>query len=233
MRAELQPAYILHTRAYRDTSLLVDIFSANYGRLSLIAKGARKPKQYQRHLLQPFIPLLISWQGKGQLKTLLAVEASAPSLELQGRFLYSGLYLNELLNYILPPNDASQGVFELYVAALDQLRLQVDLECCLRQFEFLLLSELGYGIDFTMDIANGQPIKETSVYRFVVEQGFVEVLSDIGEMPCYPGGLLIAIAHQQFDCLEVRRAAKAISRQALAPYLQGRELKSRELFKRG
>ena len=246
MRAELQPAYILHSRSYRDTSLLVDVFSAHYGKLTLIAKGARKPKQYQRQLLQPFIPVLISWQGKSQLKTLTSIEAACLPFELQGKFLYSGLYLNELLNYILAPNDPAPAVFQLYAVVLEQLSAQKDLEACLRQFEFSLLSELGYGIDFSVDVVSGKPIESTSTYHFRVEQGFVEVVDGRLQaaegfdqptegsypIPCYSGELLGAIANAEFDRLDVRRAAKQITRLALKPCLRGNILKSRALFKR-
>ena len=237
MRVDLQPAYILHTRAYRDTSLLVDVFSENYGKLSLIAKGARKPKQYQRYLLQPFIPLFISWQGKSSLKTLTAIEASTQPVELHSRFLYSGLYLNELLNYVLPSNDPSPEVFQLYATALEQLAHQVDLESCLRQFEFSLLVELGYGIDFTVDASSGKPIQATGIYHFIVEHGFVEVIKNTATVSCFDdkpsfaGELLIAIAHDQFGQQDVRRAAKQIARLALEPYLRGKVLKSRDLFR--
>ncbi|MGH1485883.1 MAG: DNA repair protein RecO [Cellvibrionaceae bacterium] len=232
MRVELEPIFVLHTRPYRDTSLLVDIFSQNYGCLTLVAKGARKPKQNQRHLLQPFIPLLASWQGKSQLKTLIAIEAVADRYNLQGKFLYSGMYANELLSYLLTSGDAAPDIFKLYHSLLQYLNEKNELEPGLRRFELLLLSELGYGIDFTSEAINGDSIQASQHYGLIVDRGFVaeEYCSDQNPA-CYSGEQLLHIAKDQYESDEVRRAAKKITRLALQAHLKGKQLKSRELFR--
>jgi DNA repair protein RecO (recombination protein O) len=230
MRVELQPAYVLHTRPYRDTSLLVDIFSEDYGCLTLVAKGARQAKQRQRYLLQPFIPLLLSWQGNSQLKTLIGVEATASTVQLQHKFLYSALYVNELLSYLLPVGDAAPFIFERYEELLIKLRAQQDLEVVLRQFEFALLSELGYGIDFTVEALSGEPIVDGKNYFYSADSGFVLNVNMDGLM-VFPGDHLLAIANNNFQNEAVRITAKKLVRMALHPHLGGKIIKSRELFR--
>ncbi len=232
MRAELQPAYIIHTRPYRDTSLLVDIFTEDYGRLTLVAKGARQPKQRQRHLFQPFIKLLISWQGKSELKTLIGIEAVADAFALKNKFLYSALYANELLIYLLKHEDAAPDIYHLYTLLLLKLSQQEDLESTLRQFEFSLLAELGYAIDFTAESTTGELIEAHHNYYFVADEGFVlESDSSIKNLSiCYPGSHLLSIAESKYSDPSVRKSAKAIARTALNLHLQGRVIKSRELF---
>lgn len=232
MRVELQPAYVLHTRPYRDTSLLVDILSQYYGRLTLVAKGARRPKQQQRSLLQSFIPLCVSWQGNSQLKTLIHVEAVDSRFTLENHFLYSAMYVNELLNYLLIPGDPSPDIFRLYAQVCHQLGAQDDLQSCLRYFEFSLLDELGYGIDFTTEITTGERIQLERDYGFVADQGFIDSkYCDSGILAYYKGEWLLSIAQHQYHDEHVRRAAKTLSRLALGLQLGDKTLKSRELFK--
>jgi len=231
MRIELQSAYVLHTRPFRDTSLLVDFFTQDHGRVTLIAKGARSPKQRQRQLLQPFSPLTISWQGKGDLKTLISVEASTTPFVLRSYFLYSALYANELLVYLLAQNDTADDIYTLYHQFLTNLQEKIDLEPTLRFFEFSLLNFLGYGINFELDAVEGEPIKKDNFYRFQPDTGFIleEVASQI-KTDVYQGCTLINISqHAYIDSL-TRQAAKNIARVALSGLLQGKPIKSRELF---
>jgi DNA repair protein RecO (recombination protein O) len=231
MRAELQPAFILHTRPYRDTSLLVDLLSKDFGCITLVAKGARKPKQHQRNLLQPFLPILVSWQGKSQLKTLISVEASSQRIELQEKFLYSAMYLNELLSYLLPPDDPIADIYDAYQTTLSRLQQKDDLEPCLREFEFLLLAELGYGLDFSCEATSGEVIEPGRRYGLVLDEGFILESHCQENIPAYYlGEHLISIAKGEYHDNEVSRTAKHIIRAALQPHLRGKQLKSRELF---
>ena len=231
MRVDLQPAYVLHTRPYQDSSLLVTIFSLDYGRLTLVAKGVRKSKQRQRQWLQPFIPLQLSWQGKSTLKTLIAIEHKGALSPLVDKYLYSGFYINGLLIYLLPEEDNSPELFERYQYLVEQLRQQMDLEYCLRLFEFDLLAELGYGIDFTHDATSQATIDSTHSYYFIPDTGFTLVNSPLEDSGHFAGEHLLAIANQDYQNPLVRIAAKRITRMALDFYLQGKPIKSRELFK--
>ncbi|ODS23009.1 DNA repair protein RecO [Candidatus Endobugula sertula] len=233
IRIELQPAYILHTRPYRDTSLLVDALTKEYGKISLVARGARKTKNNQRYLLQPFIPLLLSWQGNGVLKTLVGVELRLLAYTLFGNHLYSALYVNELLTYLLSQDDPSPFIYMSYEELLQVL---VDtssrIEPYLRCFEFHLLDELGYGINFVNDADTGEPFDTDKFYFFVQQHGFVSVDRHLGMTGRrFSGQDIIGIQKKEFTRLSVCQTAKILSREVFKPLLKGRKLKSRELFK--
>lgn len=231
MRIELQPAYVLHSRPFRDTSLLVDFFTRDYGRVTLIAKGARNPKQNQRHSLQAFAPLSISWQGKSELKTLIGNESLGNSFALEGRFLYSAFYANELLSYLLAQGDSVMEVYDLYSDLLFSLQKKTDLEITLRNFEFSLLNLMGYGIDFEYEASEGRPILAEERYGFISEAGFFPEEQCTDKMlAIYPGMHLLSISKGQYTDPVARQLAKKITRIAFATLLQGKKIKSRELF---
>lgn len=256
-RVELHLSYILHTRPCRDTSLLVDILTQDYGKMSLVAKGVRKAKKNQRSLLQPFAPILVSWQGKSSLKTLIDIEPAHLSNQsedllqsvlqnpqkelssqtfstsvLQGNRLYSAMYINELLTYVLPQDDPSDDIFPHYQWLLAQLsQAGIAIEPCLRCFELQLLETLGYGIDCGHDAEKGELLIADKNYRYVMSHGFVlaETFHD-ARLPLFSGNDLLQIHQRDFQEVSVLRAAKLLSRMAFQPLLRGRELKSRELF---
>jgi len=229
LQVQLQPAFVLHTRPYRDSSLLVDILSRDFGRMTLVARGQRQSKARSRRPLQPFAALLLSWQGRGELKTLVSADAEGPPRLLAGNFLFSGMYANELLIRLLPPNDAQPEIFQSYCDLLEALGRGDDLEVSLRTFEFQLLDHLGYGINFESEGNSGEAIVEQGVYNWLNEAGFVrsERHSEAG----FLGRDLLAIGSGDYQQAETRRAAKRLARMALAPHLGSRPLKSRELFR--
>lgn len=232
MRLELQPAFILHTRPYRDTSLLIDFFTPDHGRLSAVARGMRQRKSTTRALLNPFTRLLISLQGKSELKLLTAVEADNQFFSLQGEYLYSGLYLNELLLRSLPLADPHQQLFTHYAQSLQALQAQQILEPILRCFELDLLNELGYGVDFEHDALTGAAIMAECNYVFESEQGFIRVedLNHVGARLVLAGRTLLDIAQRDFSSVAVHSGSKQLCRQLLKPLLGHRPLRSRELF---
>ncbi len=120
-RVSLQPAYVLHHRPYRDSSLLLEIFTPDHGRVGLVARGARSPKSRLYGVLQPFQPLLISWVGRGELATLSGAEANGPPQRLQGKSVISGFYINELLLRLLHRHDPHAALFDGYARTLPLL----------------------------------------------------------------------------------------------------------------
>ena len=148
MRVQLQPAFVLHTRHYRDSSLLLDVFTAQCGRISLVAKGARRPVRGRANaaILQPFIPLLLSFSGRSELKTLTGSEVAGQTQALKGDRLFSGIYLNELMIRLLHQQDAHPSLFVAYGNAVASLGSAESMDDVLRRFEFSLLQELGYGL---------------------------------------------------------------------------------------
>lgn len=230
MRVELQPAYILHTRPYRDTSLIVDFLTPEFGRVSAVARGVRQRKGNKRQLLNPFSRLLVSWQGKTDLKLLTSVESDNHYVQLQGNYLYSGFYLNELLVRLLPEMDSHNALFVDYENSLNALSSADALEPLLRRFEFHLLAELGYAVDFTHDARSQEPIDPAGLYECDIHEGFFSASSVLPAQSLIKGECLLAIAADDYCDGETRLIAKQLTRKMLKPLLGSRPLKSRELF---
>lgn len=230
MTVELQPAYVLHTRPYRDTSMLVDFFTPAYGRVTAVARGVRSKKAPKRNLLNPFTHLLISFQGKTDLKLLTHFEADGSQFSLVAKYLFSGFYLNELLVRLLPELDAHQGIYDLYEHSLGKLNSQQDLEPILRHFEFELLNELGYGIHFDLDAKTGLNLSRDHYYCLDSSLGFYLAEPEHSNANQYSGEHLLAISSGDFSHPDVKKAAKHISRILLKPLLGNKPLTSRELF---
>lgn len=224
-----QRGFVLHRRAYSETSLLVDVFTEDTGRLSLLAKGARARRSAWKSVLQPFTPLLLRWSGKGGLKILTKAEPAAITLPLQQTALYSGFYVNELICRVLEQETAQPQLFQDYLRCLTELAgTPLAVEPVLRRFEFQLLQSLGYGVDFLHCAGSGQPIDENMTYRYREEQGFMASL--IKDNLTFYGRDLLAFEQCRFDDSTVLQAAKRFTRLALKPYLGSKPLKSRELF---
>jgi DNA repair protein RecO (recombination protein O) len=230
MHIELQPAYVLHTRPYRDTSMLVDFLTPEFGRFTAVARGVRSRKTPKRNLLNPFNCLVISFQGKTDLKLLTHFEAGAVNFNLAEKYLYSGFYLNELLMRLLPAFDAHKDIFYFYQEILQDLHNRQDIESALRKFELCLLASLGYAIDFQTDAKSNLAITGEQFYCLDVQQGFF--LADTNTPPSYQicGQHILAIAENNYQDLAVRQAAKRITRLLLKPLLGSKPLASRELF---
>ena len=233
MRINLQPAYILHSRPYRDSSLLLEVFTAEHGRISLVGRGSRRRARggSTGALLQPFTPLLVSFSGRSELRTLTAVEAVGMVIFLRGDSLYSGLYLNELLMRLLHRHDPHQTLFALYGQALQDLASSNPPDATLRQFEFRLLDDLGYGFELAAEGGSGEPVRADGWYHFNPDVGLVagEQGSDPAQ-PTFHGADLLEMAVGKFDG-GVRLTAKRLMRQALAQHLGAAPLKSRDLFR--
>ncbi|MGL5949713.1 MAG: DNA repair protein RecO [Aeromonas sp.] len=226
----LAPAFVLHGRPYGETSQLVEVFTQESGRFSLVARGSRGPRSMRKGLLQPFTPLSIAWRGKGDLKNLTQIECPDHSWHLAGDRLFYGLYLNELVVYLLEAHTPFPEVFDAYARALLALAHGDQPELALRRFEFLLLEALGYAVDFTLSADTDQPILAEQLYGFERELGFVAQARAPDPRQLFLGAHLLAFAEGRFDSPALLQAAKRFSRVALQPYLGKRMLKSRELF---
>lgn len=231
MQIELQPAYILHTRPYRDTSMLVDFMTPQFGRITAVARGVRSRKTPKRNLLSPFTRLLVSFQGKSDLKLLTHFESEGAHFSLTAKHLFSGFYLNELLVRLLPELDAHSSTYELYEKSLQALAAQEDLEPILRHFELQLLAELGYGIDFSLDSQSAQLIATSSFYCLDTQSGFYLAQSNVPANAQFAGQHICAIAERDFSSADVKQTAKRITRILLKPLLGNKPLMSRELFR--
>jgi DNA repair protein RecO (recombination protein O) len=232
-RVSLQPAYVLHRRPYRESSLLLELFTPEFGRFTAIAKGARKAKSMWAGLLQPFVPVLVSWMGKDELMTLVQAEANGPAQHLQGECLFAGLYLNELLMYLLQKWDAHAGLYAAYERAIIALQVKVLEQKILRSFEKYLLEELGYGLLPKADASLHNMFVADKFYRFTPEQGFVlynAMTTDPSAANVFSGKTLIAIAKEDWQDETCLRDAKRLNRFVLAPLLGTKTIYSRQLF---
>ena len=233
MRVSLQPSYILHSRPYRDSSALLEVLTAEYGRISLVARGARRRSRggSSSALLQPFIPLLLSFSGRSELKTLTATEAVGKVLMLRGERMFSGMYVNELLVRLLHQHDAHPQLFAAYARTLQALAGNEVVDTVLRHFEFTLLHELGYSIDLTVDGACGAPVREDLWYHYHPDFGMVARGDTVDQSrPAFAGSDLLTMAGGEFGG-RVRLTAKRLLRQALATHLGDTPLRSRDLFR--
>lgn len=228
----LQPAFILHSRPYRDTSALVELFTREYGRVTVIARGARSNKNKNAALWQPFTPVLVSWYGKAELKSATAIEPASAPFFLEGARLLSAMYLNELLHRLLSPLEPQLMMYEVYKIVLAELtNAEVDVEIVLRSFERRLIDELGYGVSFTDAINNGN-LSPEKMYRFQAPFGFVLVgdVERLDNRTFFSGEVLLEIEKENYDTASIKNSAKHLMRQILANYLGPEPLNSRRLF---
>lgn len=235
VRVLLQPAYVLHRRPYRDTSVLLDVFTPEFGRVGLVARGARQAKSRSAALLQPFQPVWISWSGSGELCTLNAVEGAGAARWLTGVSLMSGLYLNELLVRLLHRFDPHPELFTSYervLGELGQVSPEAALETALRIFEKRLLAEIGYGLVLEHEADGAAPIEAGRVYAYHVGEGPrpYEASRDADTALSIRGATLLALARECFSDAESLREAKRLMRAALAAQLGSKPLASRRLF---
>ena len=227
-----EPGYLLHQRAYSETSLLLEIFSRNYGRMTLVAKGVKRKKSRTRGILVPFQPLIVAWSGRGEVKTLISAESVTLRWEMQGERLFCGYYINELILRMLHRNDPYELLFDAYEVALEGLVRESDLERILRIFEKRLLQELGYGLHLSTDTLTGAAIQPSARYRYVAESGPVIDNGDERTGIALHGESLQALNDEEgFSALH-RRELKLLTRAALDRHLEGRPLYSRQLFGR-
>jgi DNA repair protein RecO (recombination protein O) len=231
MRVTLEPAYVLRTAPYRETSLLLEVLSLDHGRVGLVAKGARQPRSRLRGVLQPFSGLLVSWTGHSELSTLTGAEPAGGDESPRGRRLLAGFYLNELLLRLVPRSDPHPAVFGAYRAALAGLVLPTGEEETLRVFEKRLLDALGYAMPLERAADGADAIDPGGLYRYEVERGPVPVGAGGGPGVLVHGETLLALAAERIPGEAVRREAKQLMRSVLSHYLGDRPLRSRELFR--
>ena len=223
MRITLEPAFILHHRPYRETSVIIDFLTQHHGRITAVARGT---KGRFRGILQPFIPLLISWSGKSEMVTLTEAESHGAPIMLQGNCLFSAFYLNELLVRLLHKHDPCTLIFDLYHETLLALQGDTLQQKILRIFEKKLLEQLGYALHLN------DKIQTEKYYRYIPELGF-KLYDDYENAPSnwvFLGKHLLAFSADNLEDADVLRDAKRLMRLALTPLLGPKPLHSRKLF---
>ncbi|OYW36680.1 MAG: DNA repair protein RecO [Hydrogenophilales bacterium 12-61-10] len=231
-RINNEPGFILHTYPFKETSVVAEVFTRSHGRIALIARGARRPTSALRGLMQPFTPLLLSWFGKSDLKTLHAAEWHGGIAPPQGRALMCGFYLNELLLRLLARGDAHETLYAHYVGTLGQLAGEVetpDFERILRRFEKQLLGEIGYGATFDIEAGSGAPIHADRRYVFQPELG---ALRASGQPGCpVSGQTLLDLAADSFERPATLSESKSLMRTLINHTLGTKPLYTRQLLR--
>ncbi len=230
-RVLLQPAFVIHRRPFRNTSLLVDFFCLDHGRIAAVARGARRGKSRMQSLLQAFQPLRISFSGRGEVKTLTGAESAGAAVALTGERLFSGFYVNELLSRLLHDHVQHPRLYQAYRETLNALANTDLLERVLRRFELELLAELGYAVNLTSECRRHEPIAAQKSYRYLPDVGFEEAQEDGNDgKRIFSGAHLLALSRLELEDSETAASAKRLLRQALEVHLGGRPLHSRTLF---
>lgn len=233
-RVHDEPAYVLHAHAWRETSLILDVFSRHHGRVALVAKGAKRPHSALRTVLLGFAPFSAAWSGHGEVRTLTRAEWLGGVAPLAGLSLLCGFYFNELLMRLLPREDAHEALFDVYHACLSQLgqaayATRRDVEPLLRGFEMDLLRELGHLPPLDVLSSTEQPVRGQGLYLVDAQRGVLDHPGD--DAPgAISGEQLLAIAARQWEHPGALRAAKGLMRELLGYHLGSRPLRTRQLL---
>lgn len=228
-RVDGQPAFVLHTHPFRETSLIVEVFSRDYGRVALLARGARRPRSALRGLLLAFQPLELSWAGKGEVQTLMKAEWQGGLPMLSGKALFCGYYLNELLLDLLPREDAHVRLFAVYADTLQRFASGLQ-ESDIRCFERAFLQELGYGLSLEKDVGD-RPIDPAGYYVYEIERGPVLLAGPGDTALSVCGKTLIDLAAGDFSDPKSLLEAKRMMRALIAHYSGGKTLETRKIFR--
>jgi DNA repair protein RecO (recombination protein O) len=223
-----QPVYVLHTYPFKETSLVVELFSQQFGRIAAVAKGARRPHSAMRGMLQSFQMLDGTWSGKNELKTLHSLDWSAGLTLIKGEALMCGFYMNELLLRLLPREDAHESLFVYYNATLKTLAVDGNLANILRRFELKLLQEMGYAVPLLQD-ENGVEIEADKSYRYEAEYGACE-LSATKNGVQLSGKTLLDMGRDDYADVATQGQSKQLMRYLLAHYLGDKPLHTRQLL---
>ena len=234
-----EPAFVLHAYPYRETSLIVEAFTAGYGRVAMVARGAKRPRSEMRGLLQGFQPLTLSWAGAGELKTLVKAEWRGGLPLLGGSALLCGFYLNELLMKLLAREDPHPALFADYgqaLASLAQDPAAAAQAAVLRRFEVRLLAELGYGLNLTREVDTGAPIDAARLYHYVPDRGPRLLAANVAREPssdrlAVRGSTLRALADEAFADPESAAEAKRLMREVIDHHLEERRIVSRRVVR--
>ena len=232
-RHDDQPAFVLHAYPYKETSLIVEAFAREFGRVGMVAKGAKRPRSELRGLLQAFLPLSLSWAGATELKTLIKAEWRGGVPLPAGRALLSAFYLNELVLKLLAREDPHPVLWDDYETAIASLAGESSAAAqamVLRRFEVRLLAELGYALPLTHEADSASPIDPAARYHYAFDHGPRRYASEPGSRwPVVRGATLLALAQQRYPDSETAAEAKRLMRDVLDHYLESRRIESRRI----
>lgn len=228
-RAEHEPGFVLHAYPYKETSLIVEAFTRKFGRVGLLARGARRPRSMMRGVLLAFHPLRLSWSASAELGTLISAEWGGGQATLAGPGLMCGFYINELLLRLLPRDDPHEALFDAYGVALSRLAAGEPQAPVLRGFERRMLGELGYAPVLDRDAASGADIQPAKHYAYEAERGPVETSRTNGEL-VISGSTLLDMAADNYDNARTREESRRLMRVLIGERLGGQTLHTRAVL---
>ncbi len=219
---------MLRTTPYSESSLIVDMFTRNYGRMNLLAKGARRKKSKFRGLIRPFQCLSANWSGKGNVPTLTGLKCESEGYQTESERLYCRFYLNELLIRLILDRDPHEILFDAYYLALERLKEPSSEFHTLRIFEKVFLQELGYALKLTSESDSKTPVDPLKKYIYDFAKGPIQANSE--ETQTISGETLLALAREEFKTKQVKSESKQLLGAAIDHYLEGRPIHSRKIF---
>ena len=228
-RVSGQPGFVLHSYPYKETSLIVDVFTRDHGRIGLVAKGAKRPHSKLRGALQTFQPLQMSWSGKAELRTMIDAEWVGGMLPLEKTALLCGFYLNELLVKLLARDDPHPVLFDHYVSTLNQLAHQESAPIVLRKFERALLRETGVAADLTRCTGTRERVLAAADYVVDPERGPRPLLA-ADTWPPVSGKTLLDMENEDYADPLTQAQSKQLMRFLLAHHLGGSPLNTRQIL---
>ena len=232
MGSDLHPSFVLHRRPYRETSLILELWSAEYGRIGVIARGGARGRKRGGGILQAFQQYQVSWTGRSELRTLVKFESVGPTLHLAGERLFSGFYVNELVMRMTTRQDPNPELYAIYARTLNALATTTEgIEPILRRFEKSLLDACGYGLQLHCEGENGAAIDPDKTYRYAIEHG-PSLNGDEETGVWVAGKTLLALSGMgEFQSSELHEAKK-LMRFVLHHYIGDKPLASRTLFRK-
>ena len=230
-RTDHQPGYVLHTYPYKETSLIVEAFTRAFGRVALLARGARRPRSAMRGVLLSFHPLRLGWSVSTELGNLISAEWSGALQPLAGRALMCGFYLNELVLRLLPRDDPHEALFDVYGEALAGLSAGAAQASVLRSFEKRLLAELGYAPLLEREAASGAPIEPGRRYVYEPDRGPMPLNNSSSPDLSVSGQTLLDLAAGEFARPETRDEARLLLRALIGQRLHGQVLHTRAVLR--
>jgi DNA repair protein RecO (recombination protein O) len=228
-RAEHEPGFVLHAYPYKETSLIVEAFTRRFGRVGLLARGARRPRSMMRGVLLAFHPLHMTWSVSAELGTLISAEWGGGQPTLAGLGLMCGFYINELLLRLLPRDDPHEALFDAYGEVLARLAAGAPQAPVLRGFERRMLAELGYAPVLDRDASNGAEIQPAKHYAYEAERGPVETRRVDGDS-VYSGRTLLDMAADNYDSSKTREESRRLMRVLIGERLGGQTLHTRAVL---
>lgn len=226
-----EPGFVLHSYPFRETSLIIEVFTRHFGRLGLVARGARRPRSALRGTLLAFQPLTLGWGGKSELRTLHIAEWQGGVPQLRGLGLMCGFYLNELLLRFLLRDDAHEALYDIYSNAVTALSTGTDVPATLRRFEKYLLQELGYALILDREAGSDRSIQTSRMYAYVLERGPVPVDEVRRPEVEISGKALMDLACDNYSDPDTLMQSKILMRYLVGHYLGSQTLHTRQLLR--